>query len=84
MQSKDIFEIINQHQERYRKMMTEEPSDINHYCNGFLNDLNSLKKEIKLFELVYNSTSPYESIEILSEVGVDKKILDLFITMVEK
>jgi len=81
MKSHQVNRIIDAHIERYQKHLEKyEISDENEdiaFCNKMIHQLNTIKKEVKLFGLIEDSPTPIDSIDLLREVNFDKKFLDL-------
>lgn len=82
MKSYQVNKIIDAHIERYQKHLEEEYEigDENEdiaFCNKMIHQLDTIKKEVKLFGLIEDSPTPIDSIDLLREVNFDKKFLDL-------
>ena len=82
MKSYQVNKIIDAHIERYQKHLKEEYEigDENEdiaFCNKMIHQLNTVKKEVKLFGLIEESPTPIDSIDLLREVNFDKEFLEL-------
>ena len=81
MKSYQINKIIDSHIEKYEKIRSQydigDENETISFCNTICKELNTIKKEVELFEMVRDNKNPMDVLDILRKVNVNEDFIKL-------